>query len=378
MKRQNLLHPYRLIIVSALIVSGAFGDGCETRKEPVKVGFVGGLTGRHSDLGTAGRNGVLLAVEALNAEGGIDGRPVELITRDDRQDPEKAVQADKELIREGVVAIIGHMTSAMSMAALPLMNKEKMPMISPTTSTNQLTGKDDYFFRITDPNKAETDHLARHAYERMGLKRLSAIYDLSNRAFSEGYYQNFKAALERMGGGMAHVETFSSKPGADFQENIAALRRQDADGLLIVAGALDTAMICQQIRKAGSKMPILSSGWAMTEDLIYQGGSAVEEVVFSHLIDKESRDKGYLDFKKRFKERFGHEPSFAAIHGYVAARVLFQALSSTTDPEKLKKVLLDGKTIHSIVGDFEIDQYGDPKRPRYLTIVRNGRFKTLD
>ncbi|MBW1797231.1 MAG: ABC transporter substrate-binding protein, partial [Deltaproteobacteria bacterium] len=113
---------YFTIILLLVSISMAVMWGCENKK-PVKVGFVGGLTGRLSYLGTAGRNGVILAVEEINEAGGINGRPVELITRDDGHDPKVAVKVDRELIGEGVVAIIGHMTSSMSMAALPLINK---------------------------------------------------------------------------------------------------------------------------------------------------------------------------------------------------------------------------------------------------------------
>ena len=181
-----------------------------------------------------------------------------------------------------------------------------------------------------------------------------------------------------MGGEIAHVETFSSKPKTSLENVTAALLQHNTDGLLIIAGALDTAMISQQIRKTGSSMPIISSGWAMTEALIHQGGSAVEGIVFSHLINKESQDKRYLDFKGRFNNRFGQEPDFAAIHGYLAARILFDALSRTADPKKLKKSLLEKKTIHEFVGDFKMDKYGDPKRPRYLITIRNGRLTTME
>ena len=122
-----------------IIILGSGLTGCDNNK-PIKVGFVGGLTGRLSDLGIAGRNGVIMAIEEINKAGGINKRPIELITKDDKQDPEVAVNVDKELIDEGVVAIIGHMTSAMSIAALPLINKKQILMISPTTSTNKLFG----------------------------------------------------------------------------------------------------------------------------------------------------------------------------------------------------------------------------------------------
>ena len=101
-------HIFHVIISFVIIIFPAvenFGSG---GKPPVKLGFVGGLTGKLSDMGTAVRNGVILAVEEANKEGGINGRQIVLITRDDKNDPEIALAVDRELINEGVVAIIGH------------------------------------------------------------------------------------------------------------------------------------------------------------------------------------------------------------------------------------------------------------------------------
>ncbi len=99
--------------------------GCDDKK-PVRIGFAGGLTGRVSALGTAGRDGVVLAVEEINSRGGLNGRPVELVVRDDKQEPEPALAVDRELIDEGAAAIIGHMTSSMTLAVQELVNKEKI------------------------------------------------------------------------------------------------------------------------------------------------------------------------------------------------------------------------------------------------------------
>ncbi|MBW2047490.1 MAG: ABC transporter substrate-binding protein [Deltaproteobacteria bacterium] len=358
------------LILSVLIVV----TGCEREEEPVKVGFAGVLTGRLSDLGRSGRNGVILAVEEVNRRGGINGRPVELIVKDDKQDPEEALRADRELIDEGVVAIIGHVTSAMSMAAVPLMNKEKVLMISPTTSTDRLKGIDDYFVRVMPPNRAETDNLAHHGFNKMGLKRLSAVYDLSNRAYTEGYFNNFREEFEGLGGKVIHTETFTSGKDVDFSRLAELLLKPGPDGILVAAGAIDTAMICQRLRVGGSKVSIISSGWAMTSDLLHEGGPAVEGVVFSQLFDRQSRHRRYLEFKKRFEERFGEPPDFAAAHGYEAASALFKALSENPDPGKLKDTLLKQDLFEGVQGDFKIDKYGDPQRPRFLITVKNGRF----
>ena len=368
---------YRLaVFILSILISAAIG--CEKKVDPIKVGFVGGLTGRLSDLGTAGRNGVILAVEEINSRGGINGRPVELITKDDKQDPKEALRVDRELIDEGVVAIIGHMTSAMSMAVLPFMNKEKVLMISPTTSTNKLTGIDDYFIRMMPPNKSETDHLARHAFEVMGLKKMAAIYDLSNRGYGEGFLNNFRDEFKGLGGKVIHVEIFTSGKDVDFAKSAGLLLKPDPDGVLIVTGGLDAAMISQRIRRTGSKVPIISCGWAMTADLIHDGGPAVEGVIFSQLLNRESRQKAYLEFRKRFEERFGEEPNFAAAHGYEAALALFKALSKNVDPQELKTTILEQGAFEGVQGSFEVDKYGDPQRKRFLITVENGQFNAAE
>lgn len=181
-------------------------------KPPLTIGFVGGLAGKYADLGTAGRDGALLAVEETNEKGGINNRKVRLIPKDDRQDEKTALLVDSELIDEGVVAIIGHMTSTMSMAAVPLMNEKKMVMISPTTTTNALNGKDDYFFRVEPTSKSQTESLARYAIDRALLKRISVIYDSANQTYSEDYYQVFSAFFTARGGKISAVETFRSLP----------------------------------------------------------------------------------------------------------------------------------------------------------------------
>jgi branched-chain amino acid transport system substrate-binding protein len=364
------------VFILSILISAAIG--CEKKENPVKVGFVGGLTGRLSDLGTAGRNGLILAVEEINSRGGINGRPVELITKDDRQDPKEALKVDRELVDEGVVAIIGHMTSTMSMAVLPFINKEKVLMISPTTSTNKVTGIDDYFIRMMPPNKSETDHLATQAFKVMGLKKMAAIYDLSNRAYTEGYLNNFRDEFEGLGGKVIHVDTFTSGKDVGFVELVDLLLKPDPDGVLIVTGGPDAAMISQRIRMAGSKVPIISCGWAMTADFIHGGGPAVEGVAFSQLFNRESRQKTYLEFRKRFEERFGEAPNFAAAHGYEAALALFNALSKNADPQKLKATILQQDTFEGVQGDFKMDKYGDPQRKRFLITVKNGQFQTAE
>lgn len=124
----------------------ALGPSCQ-KTEPVKIGFVATLTGRDAELGTDCRDGALLAVEDANLEGGVEGRPVELLIRDDKQDWSKAVEADQELARLGCQVIVGHMTSSMCEAAMPWLSTSGIAMISPTATSEEFSGRKDHFYR---------------------------------------------------------------------------------------------------------------------------------------------------------------------------------------------------------------------------------------
>jgi len=370
--------PVAAVIALLLAFVALLSIACRREKPPIKIGFVGGLTGRYADLGAAGRDGALLAVEECNEKGGIANRKVWLISKDDRQDEKNALQVDRELMDEGVAAIIGHMTSSMSVAAVPLMNEKKMVMISPTSTTNALNGKDDYFFRIEPASKSQTESLARYAIERAHLKRISVIYDRANQTYSEDYYQVFSALFTARGGEISAVESYRSLPDASFEKVVARILKAKPEGVLLIANAPDAADLCQQIRKWGSDAVILSSGWAMTEVFLHNGGKAVEGVVFDNLIDIGSQDKRFVDFENRFKKRFGGTPSFGAVHGYEAARLLLDALTINADPAQLKQTLHGVDTVYGLFGDFSLDRFGDARRHSFILTVRDRRFQRLE
>lgn len=357
-----------LILSSLLLACGG--------KEPIRVGFIGGLTGKLSAIGVGGRDGVTLAVEEINDKGGIEGQKLKLLTKDDKQNRAQVQKSVRELVREKVVAIIGPMTSDMTVAAVAVANKENIILISPTASTDALTGLDDALFRVSPPRVTQTLHIARHAYKETGLRSISIIYDLSNRAFTEGFYTNFRTAFEKSGGAIDNDVPYSTGPEASFPDLVKELLKGEPDGLLIITGAPDAALICQHLRRSGSKIPILSSAWAMTPDLLKLGGPAVEGVIFSVGYNETSREKAFLDFKQRFKNRFGTDPGFPAVHGYEAAQLLFKALLKNNNPQQIKQTLLRLSVIQGLQAEIRMNKFGDPIRKRFITTVKDGKFLT--
>ncbi len=346
-----------------------------TAKVPIPVGFVAQLTGVQAALGVHERNGVQLAVEEINNAGGIAGRPVKLVVRDDLGTSEGAKSADSELVDTGVVAIIGHATSGQTLAGLTVTNPARVIMISPTASTSELSGQDDYFFRVVYSLTNRAYALSRHIYHDHHITRIAVVYDTDNTAYSLSFMKAFTDNYRILGGNVTGVASFSSKSQPHFTSLVALLRKGKPDGLLIIAADVDTALIAQRTRLMSWPVPLFSTAWAQTETLINHGGKAVEGLEIEIANTYSDQTPAYLNFKNRYLNRFGHVPSFGASLGYEAARVLGAALQKTEGkPDGLKKALLGIKDFKGLSETFSFNQYGDVIRPFYLGIIRNRKY----
>jgi branched-chain amino acid transport system substrate-binding protein len=364
--------------VAALFICVGLLLGSCTEEAPLKIGFVAGLTGRVADLGVAGRDAVTLAVEEQNRAGGISGRKLELVVRDDQQNVEALKQAVNELVAHQVVAIIGPLTSSMAVEAQPLINASQTIMISPTAKTDQLSGLDDYLLRVTVPISKNAERLASYVTQERNLKRFAVVYDLSNRAFTETWLNSFSAAFEEHGGQILATEAFTSGPEAHFLPIAKRILQTEPDGVLLLSSAIDTALLAQQLRKLESPVALFSSEWASTTDLLSFGGRAVNGMQTFHTFNPNNQEPRYLAFKEKFVARFGYAPSFATVLSYDAASYLFAGLSKSSDETSLKKALLDVRRFHGLQSEMTFDSFGDVERKLFLTVIENGQFRVVE
>lgn len=365
-------HSLLVMAIGLLLVSGC-GE-----EPPVKIGFVGGLSGRVSDLGVAGRDGAMLAVEECNQAGGIAGRKVALVVKDDRQDQATAERVVRELIDEQVLAIIGHMTSSMTMVTVPMTDAAGVVMLSPTSKTEQLSNRDDNFFRFTPQLSRNAELLADYIIFNQGVRRIAVLYDSNNSAFTADWLQAFKRSLELHKGEIVTTLSFASSPETGYLALAGQALERDPQGLLILASAIDTAMLAQQVRKLGSEVPLYSSEWGFTGELLSFGGRAVEGMASFHSFNAECTEPGYREFRERFEQRFGYQSSFATVLAYDATAYLLKALERNPHREGLKATLLGLGTFPGLQSDFRLNQYGDVDRRLFLTVVKDGRFTVVD
>ena len=346
--------------------------------KPILLGFVGGLSGRVADLGISGRNGAILAVENINNAGGVNGRKVKLVVMDDKQDGETAEKAVKDLIDQGVIAIIGHMTSSMSMKTVPIVNEKKFILMSPTTTTTYLSGKDDYFFRVSNTTKSYATLMAQYLYDSRAIRNVAVAYDLRNKAYTESWLEDFRKEFEKLGGSIVKAVTFHSGPDAHLYDVVKQALEPEVEALVISASAMDTAMICQQAKKDGQSITTAASEWAATEKLLELGGAAVEGIIVSQFFNRNSTDQVYVKFREDYNKRFGNEPGFASVNAYDAVNVVFEAMKKQKEGKLSKEALQKISQYDGVQGPVEIDQYGDADRKAFLTTVKNGEFVVVE
>lgn len=358
------------LIIPAVLVA------CFSR-EPIRLGFMGGLSGRVADLGIGGRDGALLAIELRNASGGVGGRLVELIAEDDQQDTEIAKQAVSRLINSKVVAIIGPMTSAMAVATVPLANNAQVLMVSPTVTTTELAGMDDYFLRVIDSTTAYASRSAGYHFSVQGSRRITVAFDLKNRAYTESWLTDYRKVFEAAGGAIVEAVPFSSGDDSHFSALAQRLLQSRPDGVLILANSVDTAILAQQLRKRNAVVHINACEWSATERLIELGGKAVEGVLIAQFIDRESQQSAYVDFRKAYLARFKREPGFPGLIAFDATNVVLDGLAAQTPGQALKNVILERREFAGAQSRIRFDANGDATRDTYLTTVRNGAFVRL-
>lgn len=368
----------RALPLLVLCLAAALG-ACSRESGPLHIGYLGGLSGRVADLGEAGRNGVMLAVEEVNAQGGIRGRQVLVEYADDAQDPATAKLALQNLLKKNVQLLIGPMTSAMAQAVLPDIETAQLPTISPTVTATSLAGRDDMLFRVAPSVKSYSDQMAQADYQA-GARKVAIVLDLGNRAFSQDWALQYGEAMRRLGAQIVAEQSFTSGDDASYGRALDALPRQGVDTLMVVASAVDTVRLIQTARNRGLTPRFSASSWAGTEALIQLGGKAVEGMYIAQLFDRDNGNPDYLRFAARYRERFKQDPGFAAVSAYDAARAALDALTRTSGQggTALKRALQEGGPYAGLQESWRFDRMGDTLRAVRIAEVRDGRFKVRD
>jgi len=365
-----------LVIVVVGIMSYMY-FGFET--EVIKVGLLANLTGESSELGVNAMYGAKLAVEEINKDGGINGKLLELVVKDHKNDASLALSSCEDMFNEGIHYVIGPLTSGMAEHAVPYINSRDMLMISPTVSRNDLTGMDDNFLRLMPINKVQADFVAQKMREE-GIRKAAVIHESINAAFAKTYSDYFKREFESLGGSVVYDDSFKNGQPFDVDHYMKALKESDAQSVLFIGNAYDSGMFFQYMAREQMSQKIYLSQWAMTADLLEQSGYTSDGGYIVSYLNQDSKATSYLSFKNKYRGLYGKDPTFVANLAYEAVTVLKEGLvlSDTENPESIKEAIIDIQQFQGLQGQLNINRYGDIMRDIYLYEIRDNAFQLIE
>ncbi|WP_369019214.1 ABC transporter substrate-binding protein [Thermatribacter velox] len=352
-------------------------------QEPIKIGVVMGLTGPWASIDTPALNGVKLAAEEINKQGGVLGRPIELKVVDTKADEGETVAAVIRLIEnEKVSALIGYCDTHWVNIAAPLAREYGVPFITPGATHPRIPERTGAWLACFGDN-AQAAAIAEYAVEDLGLKR-GAIWVDTAVDFSVAVCAYFADALKNYGGEVVYEDYFETS-WTDFSGMVARLKeyqdRGEVDFVYVGAIPSNCGLIAKQIREGGVTIPILGEDGFDTPLLVETGGEYAEGVIFATHMSLEDPDPMIQEFKKNYEAMFGNPPenAFAAL-GYDAMKVLAKAIEivGTDDPAKIPEGLAQIKGFKGVSGVISYEEGSQvPNKSVAVIEVQNGKFVTV-
>lgn len=371
MKKRMILWIGIIVILVAIGVV-LFHYGSSTGSREITLPVVADLTGPIAIYGQWAIDGLNMAVEDINSEGGINGKKVKLIIEDGQSDPQKGVNAFRKLLstlNPGVIVVATNSSTAMACA--PIANRKKVVLFSPISSSPSITHAGDFVFRNRVSGYYEAKEMAEYAAKLLKLKKVSLV--IINNEAAQGYIDAFTKTFEALGGKI--TKTVLINPGeTDYRTPIMQVKSSNPEAVFLATVVKDAALFIRQSAELGFKPQWLSMTTIQSEDLFKIAGEAAKGLLFVAEGGDEN-DPVFREFAQRFEKKFGYKPTMNALNGYDAGKILSQLVAKYgNNGEKIKDALYQIQSYHGVGGILSFDKNGDAYKPLKLYIVQKGRF----
>ena len=336
MKKLSLLPALTVAVLSLSFLGcppagekGAGGAAGET----IPIGEYGSLTGTTATFGKSTHEGILIAIEEINAAGGVKGKKLTLHTEDDQSKAEEAANAVSKLIeRNGVIAVLGEVASSRSLAAAPICQRAGVPMITPSSTNPKVTEVGDYIFRVCFLDSFQGKAVATFVLQELKMNRGAMLIDVKN-DYSVGlgqfFEQNFTA-----GGGRIVAKPSYSEGDSDFRSQLTAIKRQNPQFIFVPGYYTEVGQIALQAQDLGINAPLIGSdGWESPK-LLEIGGQALEGAYYSNHYYPEDPNPTVQAFVKTYQQKFGAVPDSLAALAYDSAKILAEAMGRTANLDR--------------------------------------------
>jgi branched-chain amino acid transport system substrate-binding protein len=356
------------------------GGGCGQQSNDIRIGEFGSLTGGTATFGTSTDEGVQLALDEVNQAGGALGKKVRAIVEDDQSKPEEAVTAVLKLIKQDqVVAVIGEVASSRTLAAAPVAQANKIPLLSPASTNPKVTEVGDYIFRACFIDPFQGAAMAKFATKTLNMKRFAILTDQKN-DYSTGLTQFFRDTVKQQGGQIVAEESYA-EGDIEFKAQLTAIKGSSPDAIYVPGYYTEAALIARQARELGITATFLGGdGWDSPKT-VEIGGKAIEGTYFTnHYSEEEQRpevQKFIADYRARYN---GKTPDAMAVLGYDAIKMMVDAIrrAGSTDGPKIRDALAATSDFPGVSGRITIDPQRNARKAIVVLQIREGRFRFVD
>jgi branched-chain amino acid transport system substrate-binding protein len=356
-------------------------SACSKKQDTIKIGEYASLSGKEASLGQSSHQGTLLAIEQINAAGGVLGKQLELIVEDTQSKAGESGTAVRKLIsRDKVVALLGEVASSRSLEGAPIAQASKVPMVSPASTNPQVTEVGDYIFRVCFIDPFQGPVMAKFALNTLKAKRI-AILSSSSSAYSVGLAKYFKEAF-LAGGGQVVAEPKYTEGDKDFKAQLTAIKATGVDAIFSPGYYNEGALIVKQARELGITVPVFGGDSWEAEALMELGGTAVEGAFLCSHYSPQDPSPRVQEFVAAYKARWGSDfaPDSNASLGYDSVLVLVDAIkrAGSTDRAAIRDALAATKNFPAVTGTISINEKRDASKNAVIITVKNGAFQFVE
>ena len=366
----------RILLALGLISTLLFALACQptgSGGDKVRIGVFMSMTGDTANFGISSTNGIKLAADEVNAAGGINGKQIELLIQDDRSDAsEAATIVTKFVTQDQVHAILGEVASSRSIAAAPIAQNAKIPMLTPSSTNPEVTKKGDFIFRSCFIDPVQGAAIAQFGAKTLNAKRGALMVDRKN-DYSTGLEKVINEVFTRLGGQIVVTQSYQAGD-QDFNAQITSIKGANPDVIFVPGYYGDVALFAKQARDKGITVPLLGGdGWDSPS--LYQiGGAALDGSYFSNHYSPDDADPAVQKFVSDYKAKYGSVPDALAATAYDAARIMFDAIkrANSLDGAAIRAALAATNEFPGVTGKVTFNENRDAVKPIVMVKIEPG------
>jgi len=374
-----------LLILGITILSLAFvacppkgesGAGGGANGGEILVGEYGSLTGSEATFGQSTHNGIMMAMDEVNAAGGVNSKKIKVLTEDDQSKAEEAANTVTKLISQNnVVSVLGEVASSNSLAAAPICQSNKVPMITPSSTNPAVTQKGDYIFRLCFLDSYQGESMANYLSRQLGVKTAALLIDVKS-DYSTGLASFFKAQFIKNGGRIVAEQSYA-KGDNDFRSQLTKVRAANPQIIFIPGYYNDIGQIAIQARDLGMKQPLAGGdGWESPK-LVEIGGKSLEGCFYSNHYFPGDPNPTVQSFVQKYKDRYGQTPDALAALAYDTAHVLADSMKRAGKIEgpAIRDAIAATKGFPGVTGLITIGPDRNPVGKKLVIVeIKNGQL----